>query len=558
MNQIQPKAQEIIDATDLTEAAAESEGPLSNLVVDWKKIEKLRVTQKIANALGNLEMPGLYLYPTNRRKDARKKYLGFGTKKMMSDAQVPFLLNRQNAVVELLSKNLDAITKYHEFCVDLAEQTKLQREPVTKEDPYGLIQMCVGVYAQEEFVGVFRCGGFISGKADDLTVAKISEKLSFLTKNRADAEREVRKTTFCSSEKIAVITNLLMMLADEVGSYINEMNKESLMDVDTGKYNFHGLITKSPMILDIIRQIKLIGTSDSSVIIYGESGTGKERIANLIHEHSNRSKMPFVTINCAALTETILEAELFGYKKGAFTGATSDKMGLFEAADKGIIFLDEVGEMSLSLQVKILRLIQEGTFMRVGDTVSRKVDVQVISATHRDLRQLIELGKFREDLYYRLAVVELTLPPLRDRPDDVQMLSTHFLHEFEKKTGKSGITFSSEVIKIFQEYYWPGNVREIRNEIERVVALMQSHTMVKPTDLSKKFFYESYPEGVEVKDEEEEGFIKTMVDDFERNLLSKYLRKHKWNKTKVAKLCGITRQGLNKKIVKYKLDRRRM
>ncbi len=155
-------------------------------------------------------------------------------------------------------------------------------------------------------------------------------------------------------------------------------------------------------------------------------------------------------------------------------------------------------------------------------------------------------------------MVELTLPPLRDRPDDIQVLVTHFLDEFQEKTGKTGITLSGEVMQTFQEYYWPGNVRELRNEIERIVALRGSNSLIKPTDLSQKFFYETYPEGIKAGDEEEEGFIKRTVDEFEKSMLSKYLRKHKWNKTKVARLCGITRQGLNKKISKYKLDRRRI
>jgi len=348
------------------------------------------------------------------------------------------------------------------------------------------------------------------------------------------------------------------MLAQEIGSYLEETLRCDSETDDVSKSNFGGLVTKCPTILDIIKQIKLIGSSPSSVIIYGESGTGKELISKMIHQNSGRTTKPFITINCAALTESILEAELFGYKRGAFTGAAADKKGLFEMADTGTVFLDEVGEMSLSLQVKILRLIQEGTFMRVGDTVTRKVDVRIISATHRDLRSMIELGKFREDLYYRLAVVELTLPPLRERVNDIPLLVSHFLAYFQTKTGKSGITFSSEAIKCFSEYYWPGNVREIRNELERIVALKASHSIIKSRDLSKKFFYETYPEGVSTQGEDEEGFIKKMVDDFERNMLTKYLKKHRWNKTKVARLCGITRQGLNKKITKYRLERRRV
>lgn len=526
--------------------------------VDWKRVAKLRVTRKIVDALSNLEVTALYLIPANRRKDARKRYLGYGSRKMLVEAELPFVLDQTSGFTGLLAKNPEAFLRYKEDCLKVIEESLERKDVVAGEDHVGRVQMAVSLRVEGQIVGVLRCGDFAPGKPDDLTVAKIAENTSYLELPREKLLDEIRKIPFFSSEKIAVVNNLLGMLAQEIGTYLEESTKDFEAATETGKFNFEGLITKNPVILDIIRQIKLIAASESSVIIYGESGTGKELVAQLIHKHSTRIDKPFVTINCAALTETILEAELFGYKKGAFTGAIADKKGLFEVADKGSIFLDEVGEMSLSLQVKILRLIQEGTFMRVGDTETRQVDVRVISATHRDLRQLIELGKFREDLYYRLAVVELTLPPLRDRPEDVPILLHHFFDHFQQKTGKGGITLSSEVMKIFQEYYWPGNVREIRNEIERLVALRSSNSLIKPKDLSKKFFYETYPEGVTAGDEDEEGFIKRLVDEFERNLLAKYLRKHRWNKTKVARLCGITRQGLNKKILKYRLDRRRI
>jgi two-component system response regulator HupR/HoxA len=526
--------------------------------IDWEQVKKLRVTRKIIDALGDLGISAVYLTPSNRRKDARKKYLGYGSKKMLVHAEKVFVSSRDSQFIQLLTKHQDAFEQYRENCADIIEEALDSKEVIKKEDAFGLSQVVISVHAGKEIVGVFRCGNFVNGKLDDLTVAKILEHLSQYKMASRDVEEEVRNLPYFTSEKVAVVTSLLQMMAQEIGGYLEEILKESVQTTDSTQHNFEGLISKNQTIMEILRQMRLIGASGSSVIIYGESGTGKELIANLIHKNSKRADQTFVTINCAALTETLLEAELFGYKKGAFTGAIADKKGLFEAADNGTVFLDEVGEMSLSLQVKILRLIQEGTYMRVGDTQTRQVNVRVISATHRDLRKFIELGKFREDLYYRLAVVELTLPPLRDRTDDVQLLSNHFLQEFAQKTGKTGIKFSSEVIKTFTEYFWPGNVRELRNEVERIVALSASDSLIRSQDLSKKFFYETYPENIQVNEEESEGFIKKLVDDFERGLLSKYLQKHKWNKTKVARLCGITRQGLNKKISKYRLDRRRM
>ena len=526
--------------------------------IDWEQVKKLRVTRKINDALTDLGIPAIYITPSNRRKDARKKYLGYGSKKMLVHAEKVFFSGKENQFITLLTKYQDAFEQYRESSADLIEESLETRDIIKKEDSFGLTQVAIAIYAGKEIVGVIRCGNFVNGKLDDLTLAKILESLSHYKMASRDVEAEVRNLPFFTSEKVAVVTNLMQMMAQEIGGYLEEALKETAQTVEAGTHNFEGLISKSPSILEILRQIRLIGASGSSVIIYGESGTGKELIANLIHKNSKRADQAFVTINCAALTETLLEAELFGYKKGAFTGAIADKKGLFEVADTGTVFLDEVGEMSLSLQVKILRLIQEGTFMRVGDTQTRQVDVRVVSATHRDLRKFIELGKFREDLYYRLAVVELSLPPLRDRTDDIPVLANHFLQEFSQKTGKPGIKLSSEVAKIFFEYFWPGNVRELRNEIERIVALSGSDTLIRSQDLSKKFFYETYPENIQVTEDEGEGFIKKLVDDFERSLLSKYLQKHKWNKTKVARLCGITRQGLNKKISKYRLDRRRM
>lgn len=526
--------------------------------IDWEQVKKLRVTRKIMDALADLGITAIYLTPSNRRKDARKKYLGYGSKKMLVHSERTFFSSGEGSFTKLLTKYQDAFEQYRESCADLIEEALETRDILKKEDSFGLTQVAMTVYAGKEVLGVLRCGNFVSGKLDDLTVAKIQESLSHYRMSGRDVEAEIRQLPYFTSEKVAVVQNLMQMMTQEIGGYLEETLKETVQSADASQHNFEGLISKSAVLMEILRQIRLIGASGSSVIIYGESGTGKELIANLIHKNSKRADQPFVTINCAALTETLLEAELFGYKKGAFTGAVADKKGLFEVADNGTVFLDEVGEMSLSLQVKILRLIQEGTFMRVGDTQTRQVDVRVISATHRDLRKFIELGKFREDLYYRLAVVELTLPPLRDRTDDIPLLAGHFLQEFSSKTGKTGIKLSGEVAKIFYEYFWPGNVRELRNEIERIVALSASDSLIRSQDLSKKFFYETYPENIQTSDEEGEGFIKKLVDDFERSLLSKYLQKHKWNKTKVARLCGITRQGLNKKISKYRLDRRRM
>ncbi len=525
--------------------------------IDWVRVGQLRVTARMVEGLKNLDMTSLYLIRANRRKDAKQKWLGHGSKRLMLDSETPFLLDSKRPLCDLIQQSEKGLEKCRECFLQVIEGCISKKDVFSTECHAGMTEMACPVSINGNVLGVFRMGEFAKGDKDSVLLEKIKGKVSDLGLDSDKVNEACQKIPFFSSDKFAIVKNLFEIMNDEIGGYLKESNREHEQSAEENQHNHHGIITKNQAVLDIIKQIQMIGGSDSSVIIYGESGTGKELLSKLIHEHSTRKEGLFVTINCAALTETLLEAELFGYKKGAFTGAFADKKGLFEVANKGTIFLDEVGEMSLALQVKILRLIQEGTFMRVGDTEMSQVDVRVVSATHRDLKKLIEQAKFREDLYYRLAVVELTLPPLRDRVEDIPILTRHFLNIFESKTGKEGIKLSQEAINELSNYYWPGNIRELGNEIERIVALKPSHTLVKPRDLSKKFFYESYPDSIKNLDDLKEGSIKTMVDEFERNLISSYLRKYGWNKTKVATLCGITRQGLNKKIIKYKLDRRK-
>lgn len=523
--------------------------------LDWERVLELRVTRKCLDALKNLDITALYLTRANRRGEGRLANLGYASEEKMLEAETTFGLSDPSRLYTFLARFPDAVIRLGQDRLKMIEKSIQGRRLVLAQDHSGMCQILCPVMVGEKIEGMLRLGEFVSGTRDDATAGKIKAALAYLPCTEAEVDQALVDLPYFSTDKVAIISNLLEMMAEEIGGYQEEVIHEQQAATGVRDADHGGIISRDAAILEIIKQLKMVSQSDSSVIIYGESGTGKELIAKLIHKNSKRKDKQLVTINCAALTETLLEAELFGYKKGAFTGAISDRKGLFEVADGGTVFLDEVGEMSLALQVKILRLIQEGTFMRVGDTETQQVNVRVISATHRDLKRMIQEGKFREDLYYRLAVVELSLPPLRDRGQDIPLLVTHFLEQFQEKVGKQGIKFSAEAMEVFGQYYWPGNVRELSNEVERIVALMPSHSLIKPKDLSKKFFYEQYPE--EFGDAEKEGMIKSMVEDYEKSLLMKYLRKHHWNRTAVARLCGITRQGLNKKINKYQLDRRR-
>lgn len=334
------------------------------------------------------------------------------------------------------------------------------------------------------------------------------------------------------------------------------------------KYRFGNLIGKSPRMLQLFEQIELIAESKSSVLLIGESGTGKELIASAIHYNSPRKDMPFIKINCAAIPETLLESELFGYRKGAFTGATSDKKGKFEIADGGTIFLDEIGEMSLPLQAKLLRVLQEKEVEPIGGK-PKKVDIRIIAATNAELEELIQQKRFRLDLYYRLNVIRLDIPPLRERKEDILLLTKYFIERYSKENDKDIHSITPEAIKLLESYDWPGNVRELENLIERAVVLNQTGYLdVKdfPEVLEKISSLEKVPYLISSGDVEFSSIpeqsldlydgrvYETVIGEVEKKLILYALKKFKYTKTKAAKFLGINRNTLEKRIKELKIE----
>jgi transcriptional regulator with PAS, ATPase and Fis domain len=245
------------------------------------------------------------------------------------------------------------------------------------------------------------------------------------------------------------------------------------------RFEYSEILGESQALVRVLAMIDKIAGSEVPVLIQGESGTGKELIARAIHHSSKRSSCPFVPENCAAIPETLLESELFGYMRGSFTGAYQDKQGLFEMADGGTLFLDEVGDMSYNMQKKLLRTLQNGEIRPIGGKSIKRVNVRIIAATNKDIKKAMAEGKFREDLFYRLNVVMLRLPPLRERREDIGVLFEHFLHNLTKKAGIESVTITDEVKKRFMAYPWPGNIRELQNEVQRIVALLEGNTIVE-------------------------------------------------------------------------------
>jgi two-component system response regulator PilR (NtrC family) len=333
-----------------------------------------------------------------------------------------------------------------------------------------------------------------------------------------------------------------------------EQEKELLDDQLKENLHFGVLVGNSPAMSHIYKLIMQVARTKTNVLITGESGTGKELIAQSIHQESERSDQPFVVINCGGIPETLMESELFGHKKGSFTGATQDKKGLFEIAHQGTIFLDEIGELSLPIQVKLLRAVQEKVFKAVGGNEDISVDIRIISATNKNLEKEVIAGNFREDLFYRLNVIEIKVPPLRERKTDLRLLAQHFLEKYSKEMGKEISKFSSYAIDLLNKYDFPGNIRELENLLERSVALSTTN-IILPDSLALSLHKRRWIEGFKDRrfdlDEVSRGVsLDSILEEIERGYLRKALDCSNGNKNKAADLLGVSFRSL-----RYRLDK---
>jgi DNA-binding NtrC family response regulator len=316
------------------------------------------------------------------------------------------------------------------------------------------------------------------------------------------------------------------------------------------EFGMFEMIGASKSMRSVFEQIESVAKSDATVLVRGETGTGKEMVARLVHSLSGRRGAPFIAVNCAAMPESLVDSEMFGHERGAFTGAQSRKLGRFERADGGTLFIDEVGNMPAAVQVKLLRVLQERAFERVGGSETLHVDIRLVAATNLDLEQAIQRGAFREDLFYRLNVVPIALPPLRERREDIPLLADHALASFQQRLGKDGITLSNGMMKRLCDYDWPGNVRELMNVIERAVAMTPSGGVADFAEVRSRGPRQRLSA---IIPERSTATLRELVGEFERRVLAQALERHGGNRTRAAKDLGITRQGLSQKIAKYGL-----
>ncbi len=325
-----------------------------------------------------------------------------------------------------------------------------------------------------------------------------------------------------------------------------------LREVVAGQFSYSGILSRTAAMQEIFSQIRKVADLKTTILVLGESGTGKELVARAVHQNGRRSHMPFVAVNCGAIPENLLESELFGHVRGAFTDASSDKAGLFEQADGGTLFLDEIGEMPLSLQVKLLRVLQESEIRRVGGAASKKVDVRVISATSRDLSADVATGRFREDLFFRLNVFCLQLPPLRERVEDIPLLAEHFLGLYSADTERRTVRIEPDAMRCLLAHNWPGNIRELENALERACILCEGGRISSSC----------LPQSLRLPDEgppdepgdDENLSIKKAEDTIERELIRKALAKTGGNRTQAAKILEISHRSLLYKLKEYGIE----
>jgi Nif-specific regulatory protein len=471
-----------------------------------------------------------------------------------------------------LEKNLTHTMRVLSNFLGMKRGTVTLLDPETKEL---MIVAAYGLTREEIQRGKYRIGEGIVGKVVKtgfpMVIPNIGEEPMFLnrTLSRMDKDRiaflcvpikfkgeilgvlsadRIFEEKVSLEEDLRVLKILSSLIAQNVKlsqAYLAEKKeKESLSFELKGKYSFPNIVGSSDKMQDVFRAVHKVAKSNTMVLLRGESGTGKELIARAIHYESLRSKGPFIALNCAALPENLLESELFGYERGAFTGAVSSKKGRFELADEGTIFLDEVGDISPAIQVKILRVIQEYEFERLGGTKTIKADVRIIAATNKDLEEAVKEGTFREDLYWRLNVIPIFLPSLRERREDVPVLIEHFLNKFNKTHGKK-VAVSKEALRKLLDYPWPGNVRELENTIERLVVMVDGN-LILPENLPIQV-------GMEDRFIIERETLSKDIEAIEKERISKALKECAYVQARAARLLGITQRQLGYKAKKYGL-----
>lgn len=514
-------------------------------MINWDEFEHIHVIKKLKQILNHWWNIDIVF------TDERGHLKGFDPKDgAFCNPAVTMYLAKENALESLQQTVAKAI-----------EDLKISgnRFCFKKWDTAGYDMAVIPIHIENDFMGTVVAMGFLKDTATPARLSEVNERMAIFGASKDMIETAVSKLKYVEDQDREHFLELVELVSQEIVTLhleitsrenrIKELNKEL-----GSRYKYDSMIGKSKPMQTLYSLLDKIKTADSTVLIQGENGTGKELIAKAIHYNSIRKDKAFVIQNCSAFNDNLLESELFGHVKGSFTGAIRDKKGLFEMADKGTFFLDEIGDTSPTMQVKLLRVLQEGTFMPVGAVESRRVDVRIVAATNRALKEMVESGAFREDLYYRLNVINIRVPPLRERKEDIPFLAEYFLNKAQNGEAKKILT--KRALEKLYDYAWPGNVRELQNEMERTVVLSGLETKITADMLSPKIL-EATEKG-KVQGARVHGKLKDALEDLEREMIKDGLRRTGWNKSKLAKELGISRAGLIMKVEKYGLDKRKM
>lgn len=517
-------------------------------MINWDEFEHIHVIKKLKQILSAWWNIDIVL------TDERGMLKGYDSAKAgFINPAIANLVNKeagQSSIAELVSKSLDDLRTSH------------NRYSLKKWDIVGFDVGVFPIMIENDCVGTVVAMGFFKDADFSMRLQEIRDRLAAFGMSGEVIEKCLGKLKYLDESERIHFCEICELVAQEIVTLHLEISSREARIQELSKelgnrFKYDNMIGKSKPMQSLYALMDKIKGADSTVLVQGENGTGKELIAKSIHYNSHRKDKAFIIQNCSAFNDNLLESELFGHVKGSFTGAVKDKKGLFEMADKGTFFLDEIGDTSPQMQVKLLRVLQEGTFTPVGATEQRKVDVRIIAATNRNLKEMVEQGTFREDLYYRLNVINIRVPPMRERKDDIPYLVDFFLHKVQEQQGL-GVkrVMTKRALEKLYDYAWPGNVRELQNEIERLVVLSGDETKLMAELLSPKILEAG--EKNKVQGSRLQGKLKDALEELERDMIREGLRRTGWNKSKLAKELGISRAGLIMKVEKYGLDKRRL
>lgn len=518
-------------------------------MINWDELRHIHVIRKLEGILAQWFHTDIFFV------DERGQVKNFDVLDRQKDFKNPLsaqLLSREKGRQLLF----DSFANANEACFKKGDFHQVVKGPLGAEHLF-----VSQIRVDNDFLGSVVAYCFLEKTVSEEDLNKVKAQCESLELDGESIKFAFSRLKLLTGGEKKYFLELVDLVAQEIVTFHTEITRReeriSALSNELGsRYSYHSMIGKSKPMQELYSLLDKIKSSESTVLIQGENGTGKELIAKAIHFNSIRKDAQFVTVNCSAFNENLLDSELFGHVKGSFTGAVKDKKGLFEVADKGTLFLDEVGDMSPTMQVKLLRVLQEGTLTPVGGTEQRKVNVRIITATNRDLKEMVEQGTFREDLYYRINVINVVVPPLRNRKEDIPILLDHFLARGCKEKGLPLKTFAKRAIEKIFDYPWPGNIRELENEVERLIVLCGDEPRISADLLSSRI--RDFGESAKVQGVRVAGKLKDALEELEKTMIREGLRRTNWNKSRLAKELGISRAGLIMKVEKYGLDKRKI